>query len=262
MKIISWNVNGLRAVHRNGFWEDFMSLKGDIICLQETKMEKEQMPYETREMPGYISLWNSSKKRKGYSGTAIYIAKQYADKIKEVHYGLGNKEYDGEGRLITVIFDDFVVCNGYFPNGGMGPDRLSFKMGYYGTFMSFMENVRKKHSNGHVLWMGDVNTAHNEIDLARPKANEKNTGFLPIEREWIDEVEALGYIDSYRYFNPNKEGAYSWWDAKTRSRGRNVGWRIDYIFVSEELLPKVKKAQIHSSVFGSDHCPISVDVEI
>ena len=260
MKIVSWNVNGLRAVHHNGFWSGLMSLKPDIICLQETKMEKEQMPSETREIPGYISLWNSSKKRKGYSGTAIYIAEPIASKIIEVHCGMGSEEYDGEGRLITVEFEDFAVCNGYFPNGGMGPERMSFKMGYYRTFMSYIENVRKRQPN--VLWMGDVNTAHNEIDLARPKANEGNTGFLPIEREWIDEMEAIGYRDTFRYFNPDKTDAYSWWDMKTRARERNVGWRLDYIFASEELIPMVHKAQIHTSIFGSDHCPISVDVEL
>jgi len=223
-------------------------------------MEKEQMPSETREIPGYISLWNSSKKRKGYSGTAMYIAKPIADKIKEVHYGLGGGEYDGEGRLITVEFEDFVVCNGYFPNGGMGPERLSFKLGYYETFMSFIENVRKKQPN--VLWMGDVNTAHNDIDLTHPKANAKNTGFLPIEREWLDEVEAIGYVDTFRHLNPERTEAYSWWDMKTRARERNVGWRIDYIFASEELMPLIRRAQIHSSIMGSDHCPISVEVEL
>ncbi len=260
MKIVSWNVNGLRAVHRNGFWSELMSLKPDIICLQETKMEKEQMPEELREIDGYISLWNSSKKRKGYSGTAIYIAEPIASKIKEVHYGLGDEKFDGEGRLITVVFDGFAVCNGYFPNGGMGPERMSFKLGYYDSFMSFIENVRKRQPN--VLWMGDVNTAHNEIDLARPKANEGNTGFLPIEREWLDEVVAMGYVDTFRHFNPNKAEAYTWWNVKTRARERNVGWRIDYIFATEEVMPKVQKAQIHTSIMGSDHCPISVDIEL
>ncbi len=259
MKIVSWNVNGLRAVHRKGLWAEFMSLKADIICLQETKMEKEQMPSETREMPGYISLWNSSKKRKGYSGTAIYIAKQYADKIKEVHYGLGSKEFDGEGRLITIEFEDFVVCNGYYPNGGRDHKRVSFKMGYYETFMSFIESIRKRQSN--IIWLGDVNTAHEEIDLARPKANSKTTGFLPEEREWLDEMTSIGYVDTFRYLNPDKAEAYSYWDVITRARERNVGWRIDYIFASEELMPKVKRAQIHTSIMGSDHCPISVEIE-
>jgi exodeoxyribonuclease-3 len=223
-------------------------------------MEKEQMSENDREIPGYVSLWNSSKKRKGYSGTVIYIAEPIAKKIKEVHYGLGVEEYSGEGRLITVEFEDFVVCNGYYPNGGMGPERLSFKMGYYDAFMSFIEDIRKRQPN--IIWLGDVNTAHKEIDLARPKENEKRTGFLPIERAWLDEVEALGYIDTFRALNPDKEGAYTWWDMKTRARDRNVGWRIDYIFITEELQPHLQQAQIHSAVMGSDHCPISVDISL
>lgn len=260
MKIVSWNVNGLRAVHRKGMWGGIKDLDADIICLQETKMEKDQMPESLREMKGYVSFWNSSKKRKGYSGTAIYVRDSIANKIKKVHYGLGSEEYDGEGRLITIEFEDFVISNGYYPNGGMGPERLSFKLGYYETFMSFIENVRKRQPN--VLWMGDVNTAHNEIDLARPKPNEKNTGFLPIEREWIDEMISIGYIDTFRHFNPSKADIYSYWDVKTRSRERNVGWRLDYIFASEELISRVTHATIHTGIYGSDHCPISIDVEL
>lgn len=260
MNIISWNVNGLRAVHRNGFWDNFMSLKGDIICLQETKMEPDQLPEETREIPGYTSLWNPSKKRKGYSGTAIYIAEPIAERIESVEYGLGDERLDGEGRMITVFFSDFALCNTYFPNGGSGTDRLSFKMSFYDRYMSFIENVRKKQPN--IIWLGDVNTAHEAIDLARPEANQDVTGFLPMEREWIDEMIALEYVDTFRHFNPDKVGAYSYWDLKTRARSRNVGWRLDYIFASDALMPKVRKAEIHSSVLGSDHCPISVEMEM
>lgn len=260
MKVISWNVNGLRSVHRNGFWKDFMSLKGDIICLQEIKMEPEQLDAETREMPGYVSLWNPSKVKKGYSGTALYIAEPIAKELERVEYGMGVAEFDGEGRVVTAFFSDFAVCNIYFPNGGQGPERLSFKMAFYNAFLSFIERVREEKKR--VIFVGDVNTAHEEIDLARPKENSDTTGFLPMEREWIDEVVASGYVDTYRHFNPNKEGAYSYWDLKTRARERNVGWRIDYIFVSEELLSKVTGTTIHTSVLGSDHCPISVEVEI
>jgi len=263
MKIVSWNVNGLRAVHRKDMWNGFMKLDTDIICLQETKMEKEQMKDTDREMEGYTSFWNSSKKRKGYSGTAIYVKNDLACRIKDVHYGLqggGADKFNGEGRLITIVFDNFAVSNGYYPNGAVSPERLSFKLGYYKTFMSFIENVRKDVKD--IIWLGDINTAHNAIDLARPKANEKHTGFLPIEREWIDEMIALGYIDTFRYFNPDKTDSYSYWDMKTRARERNVGWRIDYIFVNEELISKVTHATIHSNIYGSDHCPISVDVKI
>ncbi len=240
-----------------------MSLKADIICLQEIKMEKEQMPEELREMPGYTSLWNSSKKRKGYSGTAIYIAEHIAQDIVEVLYdmeGYGDDEFNAEGRLITVVFKDFVVCNGYYPNGGMGPERLSFKMGYYDAFMSFIEDVRKRQPN--IVWLGDVNTVHTEMDAARFEENQGHTTFLPEEREWIDEMIAIGYVDTFRELHPDKVGMYSWWDVQTRARERNVGWRIDYIFVSEELMPRVKDAQIHTSIYGSDHCPVSVDVEL
>lgn len=258
MKVISWNVNGLRAVHRNGLWQDLMSLKGDIICLQETKMEPEQLPEDLREMPGYVSLWNASKVKKGYSGTAIYIAEPIAKRLERVEYGIGVDTFDGEGRVVTAFFDNFAVCNIYFPNGGQGPERLSFKMAFYEAFLSFIESVRKE--KRHVIFVGDVNTAHEEIDLARPKENSDTTGFLPMEREWIDEVIANGYVDTYRHFNPQKVGAYTYWDLKTRARERNVGWRIDYIFVNEELIPQVAHAHIHSSVLGSDHCPISIDV--
>lgn len=260
MKVASWNVNGLRSVHRNGYWDGLLSLRADIICLQETKMEKEQLPEDQREIPGYASLWNPSKKRKGYSGTAMYIAEPIAARLERVEYGLGVDEYQGEGRVITAYFSDFAVCNIYFPNGGQGPERLSFKMGFYEAFLSFIEHVREE--KGQVIWLGDVNTAHNEIDLARPRENSGTTGFLPMEREWLDEVEAHGYVDTYRHFNPEKVGVYTYWDMKTHARERNVGWRIDYIFVDEELLPKVTKAEVHSSVYGSDHCPISVEVSL
>jgi exodeoxyribonuclease-3 len=240
-----------------------MKLDADIICLQETKMEKEQMEEKDREMPDYVSYWNSSKKRKGYSGTAIYIKNELAKTIVNVQYGLTGdraEEFNNEGRLITIEFKDFAICNGYFPNGGRDHKRVSFKLGYYETFMSHIESVRKRQSN--VLWMGDVNTAHTEIDLTHPKTNHNTTGFLPEEREWIDEMVAIGYIDTFRALNPSKIEVYTWWHMMTRARERNVGWRIDYVFASEELMPRVTHATIHSSILGSDHCPVSVDVSI
>jgi exodeoxyribonuclease-3 len=263
MKIISWNVNGLRAVHRKGMWEGFMELNADMICLQETKMEKEQMKDEDREMDGYKSFWNSSKKRKGYSGTAIYVKDEVAKTIKEVYYGLhgnGVEEFNGEGRLITIEFEDFIVSNGYFPNGQRDHARVSFKLGYYKVFLSFIESLRKRQPN--ILWMGDVNTAHCPIDLARPNTNHNTTGFLDEEREWIDEFIETAYIDTFRHLNPNKADAYTWWSMVTRARDRNVGWRIDYIFASEEFISSVTHATIHSSVIGSDHCPISVEIKL
>ncbi len=260
MKIVSWNVNGLRAVHRKGAWQEFLKLDADIICLQEIKMEKEQMKDADREIPGYTSFWNSSKERKGYAGTAVYMRDEIAEGIIDVHYDLPQEKFSKHGRLITIEHKDFVVSNGYFPNGGRGPEIVRYKLEYYDAFMSFIEDVRKRQPN--VLWMGDVNTAHTEIDLARPKANEKNTGFLPEERAWIDEMVAIGYIDTFRALNPTKTEMYSWWDMKTRARERNVGWRIDYIFTSEEVISRVTHATIHSSVMGSDHCPVSVEVSL
>ncbi len=261
MKIVSWNVNGLRAVHRKDMWKSFINtVQADIICLQEIKMEKDQMKDSDREIDGYTSFWNSSKERKGYAGTAIYIKNEIAKDIIKMYYDLPQKEFSLHGRLITVEHKDFILSNGYFPNGGRGPELVRYKLRYYNAFLSFIEDFRKRQKN--IIWMGDVNTAHCPIDLARPKENETHTGFLPEERAWIDEVLAHGYIDTFRAFNPDKKEMYTWWDMKTRARERNIGWRIDYIFVSEELISKVTHATIHGSIYGSDHCPVSIEVDL
>tara|TARA_B100000745_G_scaffold294549_1_gene237656 strand:- start:17939 stop:18703 length:765 start_codon:yes stop_codon:yes gene_type:complete len=251
MKLISWNVNGLRAVYKQGYWEPFLALKPDIFGLQEIKAEEDQLPDEVRSPKGYHAYFNSSKTRKGYSGVALYSKEEPF----EVFTDLGIPELDQEGRLIGAEFKDFYVFNVYFPNGGGGEERLAYKLDFYDAFLEFVE---KKRSVKPVIFMGDVNTAHEAIDLARPKANEENTGFLPEERAWVDEVVNAGYIDTFRHFFPTKEGAYSYWDMKTRARDRNVGWRIDYVFASRELHKKLKSADIHTNVFGSDHCPISL----
>ena len=255
MKIVSWNVNGLRAVHRNGFWDKFLKLYPDVFCLQETKASPDQLPAEVREIKGYKSYFCSSTTKKGYSGVAIYSK---IEPIK-VEYGLGIEEFDTEGRQITAFFKDFVVINCYFPNGGRGPERIDFKLRYYDAFLAYCEKIRKTQPN--IIFCGDVNTAHTEIDLARPKENSDTTGFLPIEREWIDEVIRTGYIDTFRYFNPEKRDAYSYWDQITRARERNVGWRIDYFFVSREMQKRLSFASIHNDIFGSDHCPVSIDLD-
>jgi len=254
MKIVSWNVNGIRAVHRNGFWNKFVAMKPDIFCLQETKAEAEQLALELRDTPGYKSYFNSSKGRKGYSGVAIY------SKIEpsKVEYGLEIDEFDVEGRQITAFYDDFILINCYFPNGGRGQERIDYKLRYYDAFLEYCEKLRKKQPN--ILFCGDINTAHAEIDLARPKENSETTGFLPIEREWLDVVTRSGYVDTFRHFNPRAIGAYSYWDQITRARERNVGWRIDYFFATSEMIKRIKKAEIHPTIFGSDHCPISVEV--
>ena len=254
MKLVSWNVNGLRAVDRKDNLKDAFALKPDILCIQETKARKEQLTEELQNPSGYTGYFFSPTEKKGYSGVAVY-SKVAPEKVE---YGMGIKKLDTEGRQITAHFKDFVLVNCYFPNGGQGPERLAYKFEYYDAFLSYVDELRKKQKN--VIFCGDVNTAHEEIDLARPKENQENTGFLPEERAWIDEVILHGYIDTYRHFNPEKTSAYSYWDMKTRARDRNVGWRIDYIFASRELQGKMKKVDIHANIQGSDHCPTSLEL--
>lgn len=254
MKIISWNTNGLRATAKQGNFETlFKKYQPDIVCLQETKATPEQLPESVRNVSGYYSYFNYPKIKKGYSGVAIYT------KIKpnEVFYGMGIKKLDAEGRLLGLKFDNFTLITGYYPNGGAGPDRLKYKLEFYEAFLKFILKLRK---NGEqVIFCGDVNTAHHPIDLARPEANVENTGFLPIERAWLDKVEKNNFVDIYRKFYPNKTGAYTYWDQKTRARDRNVGWRLDYFFADAKLVPKIKKTEILSDYFGSDHCPILLE---
>jgi len=254
MRIISWNVNGLRANVKKGGFDWFLNDSPDIFCIQEVKAEAEQLEEGVRNPPGYFSYFDHSKGRKGYSGVAVY------SKVKpeKVEYGLGFPEFDQEGRFLAVFFKEFVLLNIYFPNGGGGPERLSFKLKYYDKFMEYIDGLKKK---GHeILFCGDVNTAHTEIDLARPKENEDNTGFLPIEREWLDKVVAHGYTDVFRHFYPGVKEKYTYWDMKTYARERNVGWRIDYFFASSGLLKRIDKTRILDEIMGSDHCPIEVDI--
>lgn len=255
MKIVSWNVNGLRAVYKKGFLDWLYESNADIVGLQETKAEAEQLPEDVRNPVGYHGYFTHSKGRKGYSGVALY-SKTKPDKVE---YGMGIPRFDDEGRIIIGHYGDLVVLNVYFPNGGGGPERLKYKLEFYDAFLSYIEGLRKKGKK--IIFCGDINTAHEEIDLARPKANEENTGFLPEERAWIDELIYSGYVDTFRHFYPGKVGAYSYWDMKTGARERNVGWRIDYFFVASELLPKLKAAGIASNVYGSDHCPVWVELK-
>ena len=254
MKIISWNTNGLRATVKQGYFAPLFENKPDILCLQETKAEPEQLSEETRNVPEYFSYFSYSKLKKGYSGVAIYTR----EKPKEVFYGMCIKKFDDEGRLVGIKLKNLTVITGYFPNGGQGPARLKYKLEFYDAFLKFILKLRK---NGeHIIFCGDVNTAHKEIDLARPKENEENTGFLPIERKWIDGVIKNKFVDVYRNFYPNKTGAYTYWDQQTRARDRNVGWRLDYFFASSEIVPKTRKTGIMSDYYGSDHCPIWLEV--
>jgi exodeoxyribonuclease III len=254
MKILSWNVNGIRAVYKKGFLDWFISEKSDMVCVQETKAGLVQFPDDIRRIRGY-DVYAASAERKGYSGAAVWA------KIKpeSVSMSLGNKRFDSEGRLIQLEFKNFSLFNVYFPNGGASEERLRFKLEFYERFLEFVTNFKKKKKN--LIICGDINTAHKEIDLARPKENEESSGFLPIERKWIDKLIASGFIDTFRLFNEKGEN-YSWWDYKTAARDRNVGWRIDYFFVSEPLRKKVKRAFIQKNVLGSDHCPVGIEVDI
>jgi len=256
MKIISWNTNGLRATARQGnFTPLFAFNNADIVCFQETKVEPEQLDDSVRNLKGYYSYFSYSKLRKGYSGVAIYT------KIKpeKVEYGMGIKKFDDEGRLIVAYYKNFVLINGYFPNGGQGPDRLDYKLKFYNSFLRFINKLKKSGKN--VIFCGDVNTAHNAIDLARPKANEKNTGFLPIERAWIDKVIKNDFVDIFRHFYPDQKDVYTYWDQKTRARDRNVGWRIDYFFTNKSFLKNVKGFKNLTDYIGSDHCPIMIELK-
>ncbi len=259
MRIICWNVNGIRANVKKGGFDWFLQQSPDFFCLQETKAHPEQLEEGIRNPIGYYSYFDHSKLKKGYSGVAIYT------KIKpdNVEYGFGKEKLDQEGRFLALFYDDkkilgnkFVLITCYFPNGGGGQERLAFKMEFYDEFLRYINKQRK--AGYEIIFCGDVNTAHTEIDLARPKENEKNTGFLPEERKWIDEVINSGYLDIFRQINPGKKDQYTWWDMKTFARERNVGWRIDYFFISGKLEDKVKKANIINTVYGSDHCPIEL----
>jgi len=259
MKIISWNTNGLRATVKQGNFDPlFSKYKPDIVCLQETKAEAEQLPEDVRNKKGYYSYFSHSRKRKGYSGVAIY-SKVKPEKVTE----LDIPHFDEEGRTLVAYYnidgEEVVLITCYFPNGGSGPDRLEYKLEFYDAFLKFIDSLRKKGKK--VIFCGDVNTAHTAVDLARPKANEENTGFLPIERAWIDKVVKHDYVDTFRYLNPNAKDMYTYWDQKTASRGRNVGWRIDYFFVSKDLEKKVKKSAMLTDYMGSDHCPILLELK-
>ncbi|TAL48841.1 exodeoxyribonuclease III [Patescibacteria group bacterium] len=253
MKIISWNVNGLRAIYKKGHWQWLVENTPDIICIQETKSSPEQLPPELKIPLGYYSYFSSPRDKKGYSGVAIY-SKEKPLSVSDNLWG------DSEGRILEAIYPTFTLYNVYFPNGGGGPERLAYKLDFYEKFLDYIEKVRKR--GNPIIFCGDVNTAHKEIDLARPKENERNTGFLPEERAWIDGVISKGYIDVFRHFYPDKTGAYTYWDMKTFARDRNVGWRIDYLFTSSELKKWLKSTRILDDIFGSDHCPLELELAI
>ena len=253
MQLISWNVNGLRAAERKGFINYAIKSGADVICLQEIKANQEQLSAALQEIPGYFAWFNSAA-RKGYSGTAIY------SKIKprSVIHELGQPEFDREGRTQIADFGSFLLYNIYYPNGTARAERLDYKLRFYEAFYEHALQQRKL--GRPIIVCGDFNTAHKEIDLARPAENTATSGFLPEERAFLDRFTAAGFHDTFRLFNllPDQ---YTWWDMKTRARDRNVGWRIDYFFVSDDLKPKLRDACIQADVMGSDHCPIGLQID-
>jgi exodeoxyribonuclease III len=251
MKLYSWNVNGIRAIQKKGFLEWVEATQPDILCLQETKAHPDQLDDALKHIGGYHAHWAHSVK-KGYSGVVTYSRVE----PKAVTVGLGFPQYDDEGRTLITEYDDFVLLNAYFPNGSEGNKRVPYKMGYCGDFVTYCDNLQAQGKN--VIFCGDVNTSHKEIDLANPKSNVKNTGFLPEERAWMDTLVGAGYIDTFRYLYPDKTEAYSYWSERTRARERNAGWRLDYFFVSPNLKDRISAAEIHTDILGSDHCPISL----
>jgi len=262
MKLYSWNVNGIRAIQKKGFVDWVLREQPDVLCLQEVKASVEQLDDTIISIEGYQSFWNPAQ-RKGYSGVATYIkqslllseGKQEPIRIKN---GLGIERFDKEGRVIASAFNDFTLLNIYFPNGGMGDERVQFKMEFYEAVIEYCDSIVNQ--GGKVIICGDFNTAHREIDLKNPKNNENVSGFLAVEREMLDTFQAYGYIDVFRHLYP-EQVQYTWWSYRTRARERNAGWRIDYFYVSKNLLESIIECKIMDDVEGSDHCPIVLNLK-
>ena len=250
MKLISWNVNGIRANIKKGFMDFFKEVYADILCIQETKCQAGQVELE---LDGYYQYWNYAEK-KGYSGTAVFT------KVKpiEIHYGIGKDQHDKEGRVLTLEFDDFYLVNVYTPNSQPELVRLSYRMEWENDFRDYLKTIEIYKP---VILCGDLNVAHQEIDLKNPKTNRKSAGFSDEERAKMTELIGVGFIDTFRHFYPDKIGAYTWWSYLGKARERNTGWRIDYFMVSEAIKDKVKSADILSEVMGSDHCPVELVIQ-
>lgn len=252
MRIVSWNVCGLRAVHKKGLLEWLAREKPSVFCAQEVRGGPDVMPLELTPPPGYRAYWAPAE-RKGYSGVATFTRRK-----AEAAAGIGIERFDVEGRVLRTTVGDLDIYNVYFPKGVTESPRLQYKLDFYDAFIAFVNSERDRGRN--VVFCGDVNTAHRPIDLARPKENVKISGFLPEERLHLDRWAEMGWVDSYRYLHPDVGDAYSWWSNRTGARERNIGWRIDYIFVPEQLLPRLRKAGISSGVPGSDHCPVWAEI--
>ncbi len=251
MKLISWNVNGLRACVQKGFLDFFHEADADIFCVQETKLQEGQIDLK---LPGYYQYWNYAVK-KGYSGTAVFTKTEPI----QVTYGIGMEEHDQEGRVITLKYDSCYVVTVYTPNSQSELARLDYRMQWETDFLAYLKRLE---ADKPVIFCGDLNVAHAEIDLKNPKTNRKNAGFTDEERQKFTEVTQAGFIDTFRYFYPNQEGIYSWWSYRFKAREKNAGWRIDYFCVSESLKEKLKDAKIHTEVLGSDHCPVELDISM
>lgn len=255
MKLVSWNVNGLRAVVTKGFENFFKEINADVFCVQETKMQEEQLDDNIRKIfDGYYCYWNSAEK-KGYSGTAVF------SKIKPINvtYGIGIEEHDGEGRVITVEYEKFYLVNCYTPNAKRELERLDYRMIWEDEFRKYLLKLNETKP---VVLCGDLNVAHEEIDLKNPKTNRGNAGFTDEERGKMTQLLSSGFTDSFRYLYPDKAGVYSWWSYMFKAREKNAGWRIDYFIVSKSIEEKIKESYIFSEVMGSDHCPVGIDLEV
>lgn len=251
VKMISWNVNGIRACVKKGFMDYFNDVDADVFCIQESKLQEGQIDLN---LPGYHQYWNYAQK-KGYSGTALFSKKEPIS----VSYGLGIEEHDNEGRVITAEYEDYYVVTCYTPNSKTELERLDYRMVWDDAFRNHLLALDEKKP---VLFCGDLNVAHNEIDLKNPKTNRRSAGFTDEERGKMTELLGVGFIDTFRYLYPDAEGAYSWWSYLGKARDRNAGWRIDYWCVSDRLKDKIKEAEIHSAILGSDHCPVMLEIEI
>ena len=257
LSLISWNVNGIRAAERKGFLKWMDEGKYEIVCVQETKVsDPNVLSKEMLNPDGYTSYWACASEKKGYSGVAIFTKTE----PKKIKTDFGQNILSREGRMLEMEFEDFILINIYFPNGGASDERLKYKLEFYKHFLDYIKKL--KETGKKIIFCGDVNTAHHEIDLARPQANIDNSGFMPIERAWLDKFEANGFIDTFRFFHPDKKDSYSWWDMRTYARKRNVGWRIDYFYTSENLKTHLISAKIMPEVFGSDHCPIYLNISL